>query len=50
MNNRFLGILLLALAGLVVAGLLINNPHLWLVIDLAVITGCGTAGIILLRR
>ncbi len=50
MQNRTLGIGLLVLAGLVVAGMLINNNHLWFVVDLLVIAGCGAAGVLLLRR
>lgn len=50
MKNRTLGTLLLVLAGLVVAGMLINNDHLWFVLDMLVIAGCGMAGVVLLRK
>lgn len=50
MNHRIMGSILLGLAALVVANLLIKNTHLWFVIDVLVILGCGGIGILLLRR
>lgn len=50
MSNRLLGTGLLVLAALVAANLLMKNDHLWFVIDLLVIAGCGGIGILLLRR
>lgn len=50
MSNRVMGGVLLGLAALVAANLLMKNDHLWFVIDLLVILGCGGIGILLLRR
>lgn len=50
MSNRVMGSVLLGLAALVAANLLIENIHLWFVIDVLVVLGCGWIGIQLLRR
>ncbi len=50
MSDRALGVILLGLAVLVAAGMLVNNNHLWLVVDVLVIAGCSAAGVLLLRR
>jgi hypothetical protein len=50
MNTRLSGIVLLTLSALVIAAMLIHNNHLWSVVDLLVILGCGTIGVLLLRK
>lgn len=45
-----IGLSLIFTALLIVAGLIINNHILWLIIDLAAILITGSCGILLLRK
>ena len=46
--KKIIAWLMMALAILMILGMIINNHTLWFVIDILVIAGCGLSGVFLL--